>query len=239
MKNLVFAFIALFIGIAFASCNKSNSNPRLDAFKDSIRRADSLKQIQRDAEKAAEKIHQDSIDYLSFTSQDLKTFFLKGHVKSVTETTAYGEKTTLLFDINGNLTNKGGFDEVKRNSKGQITDLINKDTWDGGDEGATYTYNGNGYPKSYSYWVSDTYMEQYTKYNSSNWPIAAKQVYDFPEGEEPRGTITYSNTDHMGNWTKKKVAYKSFEDSYPSDAQVTTRNIPYYTFEEVYKIVAE
>lgn len=55
MKNIVFAFIALFIGIAFASCNKSNSNPQLDAIKDSIRRADSLKQIQRDAEKAAEK----------------------------------------------------------------------------------------------------------------------------------------------------------------------------------------
>lgn len=227
MKNLVFTFVISLACIFLFSCNNSDSKKiaELQAKLDSIAQADSIREAEAEQLELAQK------EWNEFTSTDLKTFFVKGHVKEITIDDY--EKTTIKFSEDGELTYHSSYQnseykyQYKRNSKGQLTDLLLKDSWDGGDEGETYKYNADGYPCYHSWWCSDTIEKYFTQYNENHWPTRGKGY----EGEAPI-TLTYPTVDDHGNWTTQKtiVHYSKVFDETEDEIYTSTRTIKYYEF---------
>lgn len=190
-------------------------------------------------EKKADSISNDEAEQLElaqkewdeFTSSDLKTFFVKGHVKEIVYGTDY--TTTIRFSEEGKLTYHSSYQnseykhQYKRNSKGQLTDLLLKDSWDGGDEGETYKYNADGYPCFYSNWSSDTVEKSYTQYDENHWPTSGEGY----EGGAPI-TFTYPSVDDHGNWTTQKanVHFSKIFDGVEDETYTEKRTIKYYEF---------
>lgn len=228
MKKLFSTIFLCVLCIAFTGCNNKDAQKvkELQARLDSIERADSL-------QKAEEvRIQNAKAEWDEFTSPDLKTFFLKGHVREMKE----GDEVT-RFSEDGKMTyHMGDWDsqfkhEIKRNEKGQITQLLIKDSWDGGDEGEIYRYGPDGYPNYYYIRSSCGIEHKYTRYNEHHWPISGE--YGGCDGGA-RMVISYPSIDAHGNWTTKKetIKYSQVYEGDDDQVQTTKRTIKYYDFHE-------
>lgn len=198
-------------------------------------RQDSLalvaKQLRQDSIAAAKQAELEQKKWDAFTSTDLKTFFVKGHVKEIVYGTDY--TTTIRFSEDGKLTYHSRYQNSEckyqyiRNSKGQLTDLLLKDSWEGGDEGETFKYNVDGYPCFHSSWCSDTIEEEYTQYDENHWPTRGEGY----EGGAPI-TYTYPSVDEHGNWTTQKtiVHYSEVFEGSKDETYTEQRTIKYYDF---------
>lgn len=177
-----------------------------------------------------------------FISQDLKTFFLKNHVKEVAilyqkydpdtnmPLDEYEPSEWYKFDVDGRLTSYSTkYNEnytIKRNTKGQITSIeeIASEEQDI-TSGMSYKYGTDGYPTSYSVWSSDTYEEIYTVYDDNHWPIKGKAGECMPPAE-----FSYNDIDNKGNWRFKNTTirfskvFKNEEDKEHEER----RSITYY-----------
>lgn len=177
----------------------------------------------------------------SFTSPDLKTFQLQGHVKQVVESS--GDYTeTFSFDNQGYiiLPRYRYSDEVtyihqlKRNSSRQIYEwetMIDETAYHTVEY---YTYNTGGFiiSKAQKYdedgmWVNSNYTYVL---NGQGWPSSAKirseegeYGYGYVEKKTFTMSYTYSNIDSHGNWTKCIV--RCLEDG---ETSITTRKITYW-----------
>lgn len=229
MKNPLLVLAISLLGLNLISCKNGDSKKveELQAKLDSIALADSIRNAEAEQLELAQK------EWDEFTSTDLKTFFVKGHVKEIVYVTYYDYTETIRFSEEGELTYHSRYQngefryQYKRNSKGQLTDLIIKDSWDGGDAGESYKYNADGYPCFHSNWSSDTIEEYYTRYDENHWPTQGKGY----ECDAPI-TITYPAVDDHGNWTTQKTivqhskVFKESEDEVYTDS----RTIKYYDF---------
>lgn len=181
----------------------------------------------------------------SFTSSDLKTFQLQGHVKQVVE--CYGDYTeTFSFDKQGKiiLPRYRYSDEVtfihklKRNSSGRISEwetMIDETAYHTVEY---YTYNAGGFITSMvekydedGSWSNTTYTYVL---NEKGWPSSAKiRLTEGGYGNNDKPVAykkktftmlyTYSNIDAHGNWLKCTVKCREDGKKY-----ITTRKITYW-----------
>lgn len=234
LLKIVSALLAIVvIGVCYYFYVDSQNRARVLAMEKA--RQDSLalvaKQLRQDSITAAAQAELAKKEWEEFTSTDLKTFFVKGHVKEIVYGTDY--TTTIRFSEDGKLTyhshyQNGEFQyQYERNSKGQLTYMILEDSWDGGDEGETYKYNADGYPCYYCNWCSDTIEEEYTRYDENHWPTRGKGH----EGDAPI-TYTYPAVDGHGNWTTRKtiVHYSNIFEGDEDQTYTEKRTIKYYNF---------
>lgn len=239
MTNKILSLAVLFGLIAITSCNNNtNSESEQQARLDSIRQAEALR---------LEMMKQDSIEAINFTTPDLKTFFLHAHVKHMVSKVSENiddenkkfENFELDYDVNGNLT-KHSQAKISRDKNHRISMLQFREK--------DYTnhykieYNFDGYPtkfinwyleENYAAYAGDQEEYNFTKHDGTYGPTLIKQIC---EGCGYDKTIEYLEFDSYGNWTKK-ICVTSFTDAaneyYPKKTQIVTREITYYTPEEV------
>jgi hypothetical protein len=183
-----------------------------------------------------------------FTSPDLKTFQLQGHVKQVVESS--GDYTeTFSFDNQGYiiLPRYRYSDEVtyihqlKRNSSRQIYEwetMIDETAYHTVEY---YKYNSEGFISSMSQKceTEDTRSNAKWTYvlNEQGWPSSAKIYYK--EDEYGYGPIvkktytrsfTYSDLDAPGNWRKCVIKTAGCKSEYEpfSEKEIITRKITYW-----------
>lgn len=153
-----------------------------------------------------------------FKSPDLRTYNLRGNVKSV-DINAYnfGEeedkycKEHLEFDDAGKRVFVPDI-TVKRNTEGYII-LI-----DGGWDGEEYEYDGNWRVTAREKWDTSTQIERIIKFDGDGNPLES-EIYGEPDPanngkDEPFGKNEYEyiETDSHGNWTLRSV--QRIETSY-------------------------
>lgn len=172
----------------------------------------------------------------SYQTPDLRTYNLRGHVKSV-DVNAYnfGEeedkycKEHLEFEETGTLVCNGDI-TVKRNSEGYII-LI-----DGGLDGEEYGYDANWRVMTRKDWDTSTQIERTIKFDDDGNPIES-EIYGEPDPEsngndKPFGKNKYEyiEIDSHGNWTLRSV--ERIETSYSSYGEdrewMEERVIEYY-----------
>lgn len=221
------------VGVCYFYYTSSQDRARVLAMEKA--RQDSLalvaQQLRKDSIAAATQAERAQKEWDEFTSADLKTFFVKGHVKEIVYGTDY--ITTIRFSEEGKLSYHSKYQDqeyqhqYKRNSKGQLTDLLLKDSWAGGDQGETFKYNADGYPCFHSNWCSDTIEEEYTQYDENHWPTRGEGY----EGGAPI-TYTYPAVDDHGNWTTQKtiVHYSKIFEGSEDHTYTEQRTIKYYDF---------
>lgn len=221
------------IGVCYFYYTSSQDRARVLAMEKA--RQDSLalvaEQLRQDSIAAATQAEHAKKEWDEFTSTDLKTFFVKGHVKEIVYGTDYIK--TIRFSEEGKLTYHSSYQnqeyqhQYKRNNKGQLTDLLLKDSWGGGDEGETFKYNADGYPCFHSSWCSDTIEEEYTQYDENHWPTCGEGY----EGGAPI-SYTYPTVDDHGNWTTQKtiVHYSKIFEGSEDLIYTEKRTIKYYDF---------
>lgn len=231
MTNKILSLAVLLCSIAITSCNNNTTNEsEQQARLDSIRQAEALR---------LEMMKQDSIEAINFTTPDLKTFFLHAHVKHMVSKDSENfycsfENFVLDYDVNGNLT-KHSQAKIIRDKNHRISKLqfLQKDGeyyW----ENYKIKYNSNGYPTKFInlYLEENGYHEEYnfTKHDGTYGPTLIERIY---EGYGYDETIEYLEFDSYGNWTKKICVTSFTDDYYPKKTQIVTREITYYTPEEV------
>lgn len=181
---------------------------------------------------AAEEAFQNE-QRLGFTSPNLETFNLKGHVKSVMTTCSSNPEGYLpLFlevfnERNISFDYDGSFTQLPSELSREDIPSIN---YNGGylsEVRYTYNYDADD-TNNYSFtWTGDhiTSMKQSIGYASKstdsytsfdgNDPTSISQSFSWTSPEDSRNstkfnltyTITYSDRDEYGNWTKANVSY--------------------------------
>lgn len=248
MKNLVLIILGMAcLSLTMPSCGPSKAEMAEKARQDSIRTADSLAEVKKekarqDSIKAAFKAAiKDSIEWVNFTTPDLRTFNLHGHVKSVQELGDHREsylthRPCLSFTKSGKAIIKSKYD-VKRDKKGRISEIY----------GLNYIplyffeYDKQGFVIEEGYGVGSRATTYDYKYDTNKRIIS----YTFEEAlrdEKGSGKITYLAFDKYGNWTKAKCKYvkkyicyfESEEGEYKTekDTMLVTRTITYYDREK-------
>lgn len=180
-----------------------------------------------------------------FSTADLRTFWLKGHVKQLVEVDNK-IKNVIDFSPEGRATVKSyyGCDcKLTRDGEGHIVTIGT--VLDESQEGTFFTLEydavGNVIRNTCempSYFESDP--SNYGKYNEQGWPTTCKASggeggYYF----ETDVTYTYEGIDEVGNWTVRKESGKMTEydaDDVSSTQKVSgkvTRTLTYYTREEL------
>lgn len=138
---------------------------------------------------------------------DLTFFGLKGPVKKITE-----DGMTYEFDQNGNLTKHSGTFSYKRDNQGRIIEMK------GYENNVTYKWDGDNLVGSEAIAEGSMHEESYT-YDERGFVVKIKHTID---GDAEYETLTYSNLDNYGNWTKRTS--KGYEYGRGS----ATRTIEYY-----------
>ena len=187
----------------------------------------------------------------SFSSADLKTFGLKGHVKKLEETSGEGEDVIIVFSKEGEakvvkyLSTDGVIGRDKAGRIATIGTVISEDK-----EGWFYRfeYDNDGNVVAVNQEIPSyfmTYRTELKKLDDNGWPIEC-----FTQGGEGgtvdrcTETINYSDIDAVGNWTSniQTGENKSIEMNFDDSEKVTntekfnkqtTRKIYYYTQEEL------
>lgn len=240
MKNLVLIILGMIcLSLTMPSCGPSKAEMAEKARQDSIRTADSLAAVKKekarqDSIKAAFKAAiKDSIEWVNFTTPDLRTFNLHGHVKRVVEPIYSNgdnyccERPNLSFTKNGKAIISAEY-YVVRDNDGRISLIKEKANSEG--EAYTYDYNRQGKVTHYSAAFSPyhIYEKRYTYDSSGN-------IKSYSE-ENIQGTfydsyqITYLAFDKFGNWTKAKI--KPLKTTEGEGTQLVTRTITYYDREK-------
>ena len=229
---------ALFLGVValaiLAGCNSSSSKQETQT--DSI---------------AAPVDTFDVQAFNSFTTSDLNTFELKGHVKKVVETTGKEEKVVIVFSKEGEakvvkfLESDGVIGRDKNNRISTIGTIIDESK-----EGSYYRfeYNKDGYVTALDQVIPNyfmTYRTENKKLNENGWPT--EYFSQGGEGDFMNRTtesVTYPEIDAVGNWTSKHSVGESKTTEIDIEGnetvterrkidETTTRNITYYTREEL------
>jgi len=186
---------------------------------DSIAVADSVAAVR----KAEAKRVSDSLRWVNFKSPDLTFFELHGHVKTV----SYGKDEVIEFSRDGKFIKDNGRDpfrtgtitefespdEYKRNAQGYISEV-------GGWEWGTEYFWADGRVVKESGGAEAFEWEYLYHYDSNGLLVSLSGTEG--EFEEPKTsvkyTVTYSEFDEYGNWTKRHV----------SSGRNTQRSITYY-----------
>jgi len=190
-------------------------------------------EAEEEARLEREKAIADSIAYndslrLNFTSPDLAMFNLKGHVKSVmTKRDNYdgGQSIMLMlfndknisFDYDGNCTSLASelgsatTPSISR-SGDYITDIDFNYSYDSEDD-YSFTWSGNRITNAKNIFNNGSYSDSYTAYDGND-PASISQTYTWTSDYDSYSsnkhtitfTITYSDRDEYGNWTKAQVS---------------------------------
>lgn len=228
MRKVLFLLATFFLGDNIIICKNNDSN-NVAELHAKVESTELSKQVELGQKELAEA------EWDEFRTNDLNAFNLKGHVKTVTYLAEHGYEyfQKLQFSIDGKLEQviDGVLKQkyiIKRNKKGQITDLILQDSWDGGDEGECFRYDASGYLCYHCIWCSDTMEDYYTRTNEDHWPTRGIRQGD---GEVPI-TFSYPTVDRHGNWTSRKKTYRYSEvwDNGKDSQEVIKRTITYYEY---------
>lgn len=224
--------------VLLAACGGTGNNNGAEAVVDSVA--------------VEEAVPVDTFDveaFNSFSTPDLKSFWLHGHVSKLVEKD--GKFTNVVeFSTAGQATVKSyyGTDcRVKRNKKGQITSIGTVLTMEQEGSFYSFTYNADGYPRTineeHPSWFT-VYSTKYSGADEHGWPLKSSMV----GGEGGVAdccdlNLSYPDVDEVGNWTtsqQRGKSYSIYETEYgPETSDVkqiktkVTRTITYYTCEEV------
>lgn len=239
MKNLAFLILGLIcFSLAMSGCGPSKAELAEKARQDSIRTADSIAAVKKekarqDSIKAAIK---DSLEWVNFTTPDLRTFNLHGHVKSVECDFGYDYSPvspSLSFTKSGEAIINSKF-TVKRDKKGRLKEI----------DGVNYNpafffeYNKQGFIREFGCgtWNSGTTYKY--KYDDKDNIIS----YSYEEalsGDSGSYKITYIAFDKYGNWTKAKLKFvckelEIYSQKYRTEknTEIVARTITYYEREK-------
>ncbi len=183
-----------------------------------------------------------------FTSPDLKTFRLQGHVKQVVERIDdYSE--VYKFDRQGKLlpdkirSGQSGNTQIERNKAGQIYSrvwIIDEDMV----HYYMYKYNNAGYVQSELLCseVEECFFEHIFVLNEKGWIVSATRKsilaedlkFDYYEGKDVyerfKDKYSYSVIDEQGNWLKAivKTTGRTYENKSYSGTYIITRKITYW-----------
>lgn len=144
----------------------------------------------------------------NFVTPDLAFFELKGPVKKMSDGVL-----TYEFDQKGNLTKHSGTFSFKRDKQGRIIQMEAYENF------VTYKWNGDKLIGSEAVAEGSMIEEEYT-YDERGFVVKIKHTVD---GDVAYETLTYSNLDNYGNWTKRTS--KGYEYGRGS----ATRTIEYYS----------
>lgn len=244
MKNLAFLILGLIcFSLAMSGCGPSKAELAEKARQDSIRTADSIAAVKKekarqDSIKAAIK---DSLEWVNFTTPDLRTFNLHGHVKSVTEVgndyeSYWTDRPCLSFTKSGKAIIKSKY-TVTRDKKGRISSIY----------GFNYIpkyffeYDKQGYVVEEGYGTASSGTTVDYKYDA-NKRIISHTSEEALKGGKGSSKITYLAFDKYGNWTKVRLKYVWKElDFYAEEegkyrteknTEIVTRTITYYEREK-------
>lgn len=171
----------------------------------------------------------DSLATVNFSSPDLTTFWLKGRVKTVVETTESGYSVTLKFNEKGVLLSHSAYNgknsKILRDTNERIISMVNLFGDSDRNNGEDFSYDADGRVSNLSHWAQSHDTYQFVEYNKAGWPLKAN-LADCDDDYSGRVTYKYTKTDSRGNWTRQ-VASETWPDI-EETTYVTTRVITYY-----------
>lgn len=244
MKKFLFILLGLIsLSLVVPGCGPSKAELAEKARQDSIRTADSIAAVKKekarqDSIKAAIK---DSLEWVNFTTPDLRTFNLHGHVKSVKCNSDYGNSyepdvPSLSFTKSGKAIIESKF-SVKRDKKGRLKEMETENF----NPNLFFEYNKQGFVRKFGYGTWNSGITYTYRYDDKGKVIS----YSYEEalrGDSGNGKITYLAFDKYGNWTKAKFKnvwkeleiYAEEEGKYSTgkNTQIVTRTITYYEREK-------
>ncbi|MBP5326310.1 MAG: hypothetical protein J6Y98_00165 [Bacteroidales bacterium] len=195
MKKAILFFAGLSLCFIGVACHNSNNSK--DGSEDSINKDSMVESTSEDEAQTP------------LVTPDLAFFELKGPVKKVT----VDKILTIEFDQNGNMTKHSGEFSFKRDKQGRIAQM------EGYENYITYKWNGDKLVGTESA-AEGSMMEEVYTYDERGFVVKIKHTVD---GDVEYETLTYSNLDNYGNWTKRTS--KGYEYGRGS----ATRIIEYYS----------
>lgn len=168
-----------------------------------------------------------------FSSPDISLYDAAGHVKSITlRTDGSDYTTTVSFTAAGRLsaldgTPVGNRYTVKRDAKGRITSLTNKEeSYDGSHDVTSYTWRKDDLPAT-STWESPEGESTTTYTYDAKGRLTAAHTEGF-QGDtvDDHYTYSYEAFDERGNWTVRRVTWRDAYDN--TNACVERRTLTYY-----------
>lgn len=229
MRKIILV-LPFFLSMAIVACGpskaeKAEQEAKEQALKDSIAQ-DSIKRV---------KEKQDSIDWVTFSTPDLRLCGLHGHVKSVDDK-GYGWK--LDYDKDGKLT-KYWFcsydttDKYKliRDKKGVVTKMVltNPDAPVYETE-VKFTYDAEGVLRKYA--ANNGHEEEETIVDNEGRPVLRDgNEYYMGEKSHYKTSYKYTKFDMYGNWTEciltikeKTVMIDDETGEFPNENAVSWKN---------------
>ena len=201
--------------LAMASCGDRKSSA---ADSGTPERVDSL---------AQRSVGNDSLE--TFVSKDLSTFWLRGRVKQVVETTESGYTVTLQFDREGNLVSHSAYNtkksEILRDLDNRIISMVNIGGGEQGNSGMDFSYDADGIVANLSHWAESHDTYQYVDFTPKGWPLKGN-IADENDDYSGKVHYKYPKVDSCGNWLEQ-VAYESWPDI-EETAYVVKRRVSYY-----------
>lgn len=212
MRTNLTYILPLFLLMAIVACGpskaeKAEQEAKEQALKDSIAQ-DSIKRV---------KEKQDSIDWVTFSTLDLRLCGLHGHVKIVTEK---DRGLQLKYDEEGKLTqywigNEEGTDKYKliRDKKGIITKMVLTNPFAPVYETEIeFTYDADGHLRKYD--KHHGRLEQETIVDDEGRIVTCSEKFYYDDQQYYKHTYKYTKFDKYGNWIECSITSKTKDVPY-------------------------
>lgn len=238
MRKIIF-ILPLFLATAIVSCGPSQKEKAEQEAKEQAIR-DSLVQ---DSIKQAKEL-QDSIDWVTFTTNDLNICGLHGHVKSVSETE---RGLQLKYDEEGKLTQYwicyyGVTDKYKliRDKKGIISNMVLKNpSADAYKTEIEYTYDADGRLRKYTA-EHDRLQREVIVDDEGRIATCDEKYYYSDDREFYKSVYKYTKFDLYGNWieclvtTQTKIIPYDYETGdFENESNCPWKNEKPYTIKRI------
>ena len=217
-RVIILAVLCCLLSVGLQSCGNGPQGRNADA--EQSRQASAVRDSLPEA---------DSLAKVNFSSPDLTTFWLRGRVKSMVETTESGYTVTLKFDEKGNLLSHSAYSgrnsKILRDANDRIISMVNLVGDADRNNGEDFSYDADGRVSNLSHWSQSHDTYQIVEYSKEGWPLKAN-LADCDDDYSGRVTFKYPKTDVYGNWIRQ-VASETWPDI-AETTYVTTRVITYY-----------